>query len=444
MLRDHCLFLKAVLCLAVCMLSSCGGGDDDYYALSDPGTMVIPEGTAPCGNPKFWPLSLESAKRPFIVHYRTADEEATARKVIALLESSWAIEIDELAYVPPPSDNGACGPDGNFDVFLWRGHSSCWVDVISEQTVTPWGGRASYMLLDPWGKYGGDTLPQTVGHEFSHASQAINDWHEIGVSFEMTSTFIEQRFGAACSECIFDFQAHPDWSLILDAGYATSWYMYGSALYLHFLRDYYFQGSERFIPELWRTARNSPQAPLVNSPNFVDALNAVLKPMNVSFESSVVDFARWRYYSGDRDDGKHFRVSPTPWAKSLQLPFMHEATLPVAAPIRLTATDYQIVQPPMLLGSAYVEIERGDDTQKSFALTLLAADIPGTRWSVQAVPGLTADSDGDPVDVGQPQARVAFTPEGKRTLIITLLPSANFDPNKQTGEKYPIALRLRP
>lgn len=437
------LFSMLALCLAICISSGCGGGDNSASTLDDPAQIAIPYETLPCKNPGYWPLSLKSAKRPFIVHYRTIDEEQTARTVITLLEDSWEFEIDKLGFVPPPPDNGRCGPDGDFDVFLWKGHSQCWVQIISEELVTPWGGRASYMLLDPWGKYGGDILPQTVGHEFSHASQAINDWHEIGVSFEMTSTYIEQYFGTACAECIADFQAHPDWSLIFDDDYKT-WYMYGSALYFHFLRDYYFNGDEGFLPKLWLAARNTPLTPLVNSPNFVDALNAVLAPVNGSFQSSVVKFARWRYYSGKRDDGKHFRAWPTNW---VQLPFMPEASLNIAGPVKLPATGYKIQvlqQPPMLLGSAYAEIERGDDSQKFFDLTLLTAENSGVRWSVQAVPGLTPDSDGDLVDVSSVPARVFFTPEGNRTLIFTLLPVSDFDPDTQTGERFPIALRLQP
>jgi hypothetical protein len=69
---------------------------------------------------------------------------------------------------------------------------------------------------------------------------------------------------------------------------------------------------------------------------------------------------------------------------------------------------------------------------------------PDIRWVVQAVPGTVAGSDGDTIDLISGSARVPFTTEGKRTLIITLIPVYAFDPNQQTGETFPVAIHLAP
>ena len=435
----------AVLLLMVfflCFIGGCGK--------SDKAVSGIPEGTNPCEHPEYWPFSMVSEKKPFMVHYRTLEEAETAKKVIEYLDNAWEFEFNELGFRQPPSDEGCnCGPNGLFDVFIWRGHRSCEVKTISGYILTPWGARPSFMILDPWGPYGGEKLSQTIAHEFNHACQAEDDWYEAGDVFEMTATYIEQYFGDACTECISDFQAHPDWGLLWYDDYKT-WYMYGSALYLYFLRDYYFPTDKGFPARLWENVRNSPDR-FVNKPNLVDGLDALLVPVGSSFSDSAILFARWRYYAGSRDDGRHFQRWPTV-LQYKQLPFMADtdielrpsADVKLHASIVLTDTVYNVDPPPMILGSAYIEILRNQPEQTSFEVSLKTDTNPDIRWVVQAVPGTVAGSDGDTIDLSSGSARVPFTMEGKRTLIITLIPVYAFDPNQQTGETFPVAIHLAP
>jgi hypothetical protein len=434
--------ITALLLMAcfLCVIGGCGKSE-----LSPD----IPEGTKPCEHPEYWPYRMESKKNPFIVHYRTLEEAETAKKVIEYLDNAWEFEVNELGFRPPPSDEGCCGPDDRFDVFIWRGFRKCEVNIISEKIVTSWGARTSFMTLDPWGPYGGEKLSQTVAHEFNHACHAMDDWHEAGDVFEMTATYIEQYFGDACADCISDFQAHPDWGLLWYDDYKT-WYMYGSALYLYFLKDYYFPTDKGFPERLWRNVRNIPD-PFVNKPNLVDGLDALLVPVGSSFIDSAILFARWRYYAGSRDDGRHFQRWPTV-LQYKQLPFMAEtdielrpsADIKLHASIVLTDTVYKVDPPPMLLGSAYIEILQDQPGQTSFEVSLETATNPDLRWVVQAVPGIVAGSDGDTIDLISGSARVPFSTEGKRTLIITLIPVNTFDPNQQTGETFPVAIHLAP
>ncbi len=428
----------AVLLLMVfflCFIGGCAKSDHE----SSPGTYSIPDGTKPCEHPEYWPFRMTSKKHPFMVHYRTFGEAEISEKVIEYLDNAWEFEVNVLGFTPPPSDVGSCGPDGSFDVFIWRGNRSCFVDTISDEIVTPWGARASFMLLDPWGPYGGAILDQTIGHEFNHASHAADDWHEAGDAFEMTATYIEQYFGDACTYCISDFQANPDWGLLWYDDYKT-WYMYGSALYLYFLRDYYFPAEEGFPARLWRNVRNIPD-PFVNKPNFVEGLDAMLVPLGSSFMDSAILFARWRYFTGSRDDGGHFKRWPLP---KKQLPFIAEADVKLHASILLADTVYNVDPPPMLLGSAYIEILQDQPGRDSFEVSLLTAANPDLRWVVQTVPGTVTGSDGDTIDLSTGSARVSFTKEGKRTLIITLMPAKAFDPDQQSGETFPVAIRLTP
>lgn len=428
------LFMACMTAACLLALSGCGGQDS-----SEASGLLIPQGTIPCKQPALWPHSLASSRFPFLVHYHAQDERDAADRVLTHLEAAWQRQINEQGYEPPPSDGGACGPDGRFDVFIWRGINGCQVNIVGEKFVTPWGGRASFMFVDPWGDYGGKYLDQTVAHEFNHATHAANDWYELPIAFEMSATYVEQFYGdQADAKYIRDFQERPDWALLRNDNYET-WYMYGSFLYINFLRDHYFNGDDSFLPKLWVAMRNSPDL-FVNQPSFVDAVNGLLAPVGSSFMDSVPRFARWRYYAGDHDDGRHFRKFSAPMTS---VAFVPDATVAMSR-LTLQPVAQTVTLEPMLTGTTYLEVERASATQGSFELALNLPLAPTARWVVQAVPGLVEGSDGDVVDVGSGTVRVPFAANGKRTLIFTIMPTTGFDPYHQTDARYPLAVRLAP
>lgn len=439
---------------------------------SESTNRIISNETRPCEHPEYWPYKIPSEKQsehPFWVHYRSLDELETAQKVVQYLDKVWDFEVNVLGFSPPlPDSSNECGPDEKFDVFIWKGKETCFVNAIHEdpeekyRIAAPWGGRTSYMVVDPWGKYGGDILLQTMAHEFNHASHATDDWYESGDVFEMTASYIEQYYGKAEVKHIIDFQGHPDWSILWYDDYKT-YYMYGSAIYLYFLRDRYFTDPDsgkvdaRFPGRLWRSMRNEISRPLVNIPNFIDGVNEILAPQ-YSFLDSVIEFARWRYYTGNNDDQKHFKV----W-QDVQVPVSREEYLPFLShdnngkkekvDIKLNdsivlndsvvhADPYKIDPPLMLLGSAYLEILSDRLERSSFEVSLVIPDNPDIQWIIQAVPGLTEESDGEIIDLSRGAARVSFTSEGKRILIITLLPKGDFNPDDKSAERFNVAVRL--
>lgn len=425
-----------VFLAALCAMPLSGCGNEPRTNVS---AGSIGKDTRPCEHPEYWPYSVNSSRFPFLVHYRSADELAAANQIVAHLETAWERQVLQQGFTPPPPDAGACGPDDRFDVFVWRGINTCQVNIVSEEFTTSWGGRASFMFVDPWGDYGGVFLAQTIAHEFNHATHAANDWYELPIAFEMTAAYVEQFYdGPEDPRYIKDFQERPDWAFLRNDNYET-WYMYGSALYLNFLRDYYFNGDDSFLPKLWVAMRNTPDR-YVNKPNFVDGVNSLLAPTGATFMDSVVNFARWRYYAGNRDDGQHFSRLP---ASMKQVMFSQEATLAIPR-IPIKPSTHTISPAPMLTGSAYLKIERENATQSSFQLSLDIPLAPSAKWVVQAVPGLTAGSDGEIVDLSSGTARVSFTPDGNRTLILTVLPVADFDPYHQTDARYPAAIRISP
>ena len=507
--RRFFVVVPALLFLSLFAIS-CGGGGGS--SSSNESFVTIPEGTDPCKHPEYWPQNIASDKEypgipgsyRFRVYYRNNKERDMALKVVRYLDDAWDKEIDTIRFTLPPrypsEGTSRCGQDASFAVFLWDGHRSCFVtpvdpeaadSIIPSDFMTDWGGLASYMILDAWGQYGEDLrnvnpkdqLKQTVGHELNHASHAADDDHDIGIAYEMSASFIEQLYGPSDPQEVQSFQSSPEWSLLWFDNYLTWYYMYGSALYMHFLRDNYFYEyadtpekdleNDRFLAELWRAVRNTPD-PTVNKPNWVDGINTILAPKKSSFIESAEVFARWRYYTGSRDDGKHFRHWLVDWAQEkpdcaeehpsskVEMPFQCEATLKI--PTIVQGTDSKFAG-PMVLGSVYVNVERAQEDQTSFELTLPPPPTPDQtqkhlknltlRWMVQALPGIVAGTDGETVSDGKTpasKARVAFDPKtGQRTLVFTLLPVLGFDPEVQGfdpevqwGERYPLTIKLSP
>jgi len=404
----------------------------------------IAEDTKPCQHPEYWPFSVVSERYPLVVHYRRPDERAMAMNVVKYADTAWKFEVETLGFTAPLPDDGFCGRDGRFDIFLWRGRQSCWVDEIAGSPSSAWGGRMSYMAVDPWGRNGREILRTTIGHEFNHASQAADNWSVPQSMMEMSATYVEQSFGDALLYNVRDFQGHPEHAVLwldLDKQENMSTYhMYGAGLYLYFLRDRYFENDKEFLSRFWKDTRNLAH-PGKNPDTIVATFDRLLAPKGSNFLQSMREFARWRYYAGTRDDGSHFHVWPVPFD---QLPFLSESDVRVdgTVPLNEAGTEYTVNRQPMLLGSAYVEIV-GRPGNQFFTLSVKSPAPSGMHWDVQAVPGITAGEDGETVDLASGSARVALAALGKatgRTLIFTLMPDdrTHYDPAIQdTAQVFP-------
>lgn len=404
----------------------------------------IAEDTKPCQHPEYWPFSVVSERYPLVVHYRRPDERAMAMNVVKYADTAWKFEVDTLGFTAPLPDDGYCGHDGRFDIFLWRGRQSCWVDEIAGSPSSAWGGRMSYMAVDPWGRNGQEILRTTIGHEFNHASQAADNWSVPQSMMEMSATYVEQSFGDALLYNVRDFQGHPEYAVLwldLDKQENMSTYhMYGAGLYLYFLRDRYFQDDKAFLSRFWKDARNRAY-PARNPETIVDVFDRLLAPRGSTFLQSMQEFARWRYYAGTRDDGGHFRVWPVSFD---QLPFLSESDVSLDGTVVLdgASVEYTVKRQPMLLGSAYVEIA-GKPGDRFFNLAMKSPAPAGMYWHVQAVPGVAAGEDGETVDLASGRARLALLPSkdgARRTLISTLMPDGHtrYDPAKQdNAQKFP-------
>lgn len=404
----------------------------------------LPEGSKICGRDDFkemFPYSLISAKVPVLVHYYKQEEFATALQVRDFVERGWDYHVRQLGMSPPLKDDGECGPDERFDVFVWKGHRSCLVNVLSGDPTTPWEDRRGFMVVDPWGPYGGPELEETVVHEMAHASQAADDWFESPITFEMSAVFTDQVYADRYIKIYLDdFQAHPDWALDRNDNYET-WYMYGASLYLLYLKDRFFDGTPQFVSKMWRAARNPPGAEndqTLNDPDFVDALDGLLKAKaNTSYVETVPEFARWRYYTGDHVDNRHFHHFKAGMENLMA------ARLAIAAEQEATPGTISITEDaPMMLGTSYITLSAGPNTPATVYLSLNASSDARRRFVVQAVPGLTPDSDGEVLDLSSGSKELKFTADQQRTIIVTALPTGEYDPDRRDEERYPFSLVL--
>ncbi|MDY7231041.1 hypothetical protein [Hyalangium rubrum] len=403
----------------------------------------LAEGTPICGRPDFnqmFPYSLRSTKYPVMVHYYREVEKETAQKVLGYIEKGWDYHANQLGMRPAITDASECGPDDAFDVFVWKGHRGCLVNALSGEDSTAWDDRRGYMIVDAWGPYGGSELEETVVHEMAHASQAADDWYESPITFEMSAVFTDQVYANRYIKTYLnDFQAHPDWALDYYDKYET-WYMYGSSLYLLYLKDRFFDGQPRFISDIWLASRNPPGAQddqTLNDPDFADAIDGLLSSQGSSYVQTVPEFSRWRWYTGDHVDDRHFRHFKD-GLDNLKAAKLTLAAQQEAAPGTISITE----NAPMMLGTSYIELSAGASTPEAVYVSLQAPNDVRRRFVVQAVPGLTPDSDGEILDLASGPKPLEFAADQRRTLIVTVVPTGTYDPDLRSNDRHPFSVAL--
>ncbi|WP_338867893.1 hypothetical protein [Myxococcus stipitatus] len=406
-------------------------------------THPLAEGTPICGRADFdtmFPYSVRSERLPVLVHYYKEVERETALQVLAAVEKGWNYHVHQLRMRPALLDGGECGPDDAFDVFVWKGHRSCLVNVLSSDPNTAWDDRRGFMVVDAWGPYGGPELEETVVHEMAHASQAADDWFETPITFEMSAVFTDQVYANRYIKTYLnDFQAHPDWALDYYDDYET-WYMYGSSLYLLYLKDRFFDGQPQFLSLMWEGSRNPPSAendPSLNEPDFADALDDLLANKGSSYVDTVPEFSRWRWYTGDHVDDRHFRHFRD-GLENLRAAKLALAVDVEARPGTLAVTT----DAPMMLGSSYLSLRKGPGTPDTIYVSLTAPADTRRRFVVQAVPGLTPDSDGETLDLASGPKLLRFAADATRTLIVTVMPTGPYDPDLRDNDRHPFSLVL--
>lgn len=392
-----------LLAASALLPAACGsGGEDAGAAACDPGSEFcgsIPASAFACRDEEFWPLAEESGRQPLIVHYSRLTDADEAADVLAILELAWEVQVDTLGFAAPLADGGACGPDDRYDVFLWRGADGAFVEAIEDNPDTVHDDFTTYMAIDVFGSFADGFLDTTLAHELNHALQASDDWWESALIFEMTATYAETLVYPEQDDWFYtieDFQRRPQWSLFYDDQYET-WYMYGAAMFLHFLEQRYYAGDASFIARVWRESRSDPAA---GRPDYLDALRSVLAgELGVTLEDAVVEFMQWRWFVAEFDDGAHF-ARGADWPRAV-------AHQEVDARVSQGSVELEA----MLFGASYLRLVNPDPVERQLTLDLVSQDAD-VEWRLSTAEGEAA------------AGSVAVPAGGETVLVATVLPLA--------------------
>ena len=297
----------------------------------------------------------------FLLHYDTAGSEAVPAEDVdgngipdyidlaaTVLDSTWVLEIDELGYDPPPSDNGLDGDE--FDVYfgdIAPGGYYGW-------TVPEQAGNTTYSYLELDNDFtndvyrqtrGHDALRVTIAHEFHHAVQFGYYQGYDGVWWqESTSTWMEE---VAYPEIDDYLQYLPSFLGVphraLNSGrHRSNFHIYGSSIFSHFLDQRYNREVNRLI---WEELARRASARLEH---FDRALRAV-EPGGLGVV--VGQFAVWNYFTGHRHRDDYY-------AEGFKYSTVRPKVIEIAADkavrdssyLDATGSDYLLLQPALRPG----------------------------------------------------------------------------------------------
>jgi hypothetical protein len=421
MRHPHPLLLGAALCAAATGAAQARG---------------IPQSIVPWQEPQHWPHDVGDAppyySDHFVVHYSDEGDHDMAVEVLGHLDAARAHQTAGGG-LPPLDDHGIAGDDGKVDVYLWRGIDTMYVDSVAANDDTWWDDTSTYMVLDPWGKYGvtEEERRANIYHELRHAGhQAATDWWEDYPIFEADATLWEARaFGFQRLSYVWaDYQARADWFPLKYDAFRT-WAMYGAALYLDFVSHRWFGGTLGFTNAMWLDARNEPGAeldPSLNEPDFLDALAGLL-PAGTSIADTMVGFTRARFYTGSRAGAASQLTSAALLGEVT--PRVHARGGSAQSKVRVDAEIY---------GSAYVTVVRGAQDGAELRLSIKSGGQKTAGFVVQTVGAGAGDQ---VLDLAAPR-RVRFGADGRLHLAVTVVPApgAAFDPDLRDATRYPVDL----
>ena len=299
--------------------------------------------------------NLLSPSGRFRVHYDTEGRHAVAPTdddangipdyidlTMAILDSVWVLEIDQLGYNPPPSDKGLGGGD-EYDAYVIELDGSYYGFAYPEKAgaVT----TSSYLEIDnnftnPGYKQtrGLDALRVTIAHEFHHALQfgyyATFDgsWWQ-----ESTSTWMEE----VAYPHIDDYLQYLTYFLgepqrALNSGVYRSLHTYGTAIFSFFLDQRYGRELNRLI---WEEVGQRKSVHL-------DHFDRVIRQVEPGGLGVVMgEFAVWNYFTGTRHRDTYY-------AEADKYPFVPTRDIAVAA--ETVVRDTSLIH---ATGSVYLRLE---------------------------------------------------------------------------------------
>ncbi|MBS4015887.1 MAG: T9SS type A sorting domain-containing protein [Candidatus Latescibacteria bacterium] len=286
------------------------------------------ENYAECGLPKLEELlkNGEGRARPVLsgttlfinttnyrIHYTLSGADATttayAESTAVAAESVWSRWTALGWYLPPP--DGTNGGNSKYDIYIRALSGYLGVCYPENAYTSPFpDGYTSWVEIINTGITFA-RLRALVAHEVGHGIQMRYSKFEepLWAFYENTSVFME--------DIVFDDVNTLPGRLTgstddpLDSPHfpinrATGVYEYRGALWTHFLDQYYDTYPARTVRRIWDLAGRHAGSHLLKDIDSVLRIN-----YSSNFAKAMGHYAIWRYFSGTRDDGRHYEEGST-------------------------------------------------------------------------------------------------------------------------------------
>jgi len=305
------------------------------------------------------PDSIVSKVRPVEVHYDasySADQLDKAETILAAIELSWEVQVDQLGFRAPELPDLADGND--YDVYLleyYPGTAFVAADDYSDAIVGDgYSSTSSYMVIDA--RLPMEWLELYVAHEFNHACQWSTDYTEWTLTvWEATATNAQVwTLGAKDGKWdldVADFQEAAYFPALLSSSYYTyhgpglGWlYEYGAALWVRMLDEKLGANDGAKGVELWEELANEGST---FEPDVVDAFTAA---SGTTFGDAMNQLALVRFLTGDDWDERGLDDAAA-WGSSEAVP----ATRYMAADLPLV--DETLSLQPFITGQSFIDID---------------------------------------------------------------------------------------
>ncbi len=284
-----------------------GQGDCGQYLLELRPSLLRP------GRPTYSTTEYFRNKTHVRVHYTTSGTDSTtlawAESTAVFAETCW-VRVQRLGWATPAPDQGI-GGDDRFDIYIRTlpgyfgvapddsnytdpypdGYSS-WVEIVTDSVDQP---------FPKWSR-----LKALVAHEFHHCCQMRYSRFEapMWAYYENISTWIEDILFPGYGT-LYWRNNNPD--SYTDNPLTSTWrqiqstsgsYEYPGGMWPKFLAEYYGAATPRLTWELFGMHTGSHMLKDIDSVLYVN--------YNGSLDNALGHYAIWRYFTGDRDDDRHF------------------------------------------------------------------------------------------------------------------------------------------
>ena len=323
--------------------------------------------------------NLLSPSGRFRVHYDTEGRHAVSPTdddangipdyidlTMAVLDSVWVLEIEQLGYNPPPSDNGLGGGD-EYDAYVIElngGYYGYAYPASNSAETTHSYLEIDNNFTDPGYKQtrGLDALRVTIAHEFHHAIQ-FGYYAKFDGSWwqESTSTWMEE----VAYPHIDDYLQYLTYFLsepqrALNSGRPRELHLYGSAIFSFFLDQRYGRELNRLIWE------ELGQRKSVHLDHF-DRVIRQVEPGGLGV--AMGEFAVWNYFTNNRHRGEYYaEADKYPTVPTRDLAVDAEAVTRDTSLVDATGSAYLRLEPQLRPGGVDLFFDANQGTWRRHLL----------------------------------------------------------------------------